>query len=327
MKNGVAQVVARQRARFVARGFDSGFVPCATSMRRVVQVSRNTTRVAWTVKLALEIWNAARNKVLKAAYVRVTIDGDATSAPASPAKSGGSPTSVTTTTKVTTTTIKASAPTTTSPPVTTPVPTTAPRAAGPLSVSTTNRWAGFFEIPGAVSEASATWVVPTLTCSGSTTATSSTWVGIGGISGGNLLQAGMYDNCVGGIQEHGAFAEEFPGSTSSFQLPIRVGDTITATIDDGAGGWEATVTDLTTAQEEIATAADYTGGTSAEWEVEDYGQPTYPLSNWGSESFTALTVNGASAFPTQAYEMLAADGSVVASPSNPSGGVYRIAYQ
>ena len=57
----------------------------------------------------------------------------------------------------------------------------------------------------------------------------------------------------------------------------------------------ATVTDDTTGQEEIGTAADYTGGTSAEWEVEDYGQPTLPLSNFGSETFSQLTVNGAAA--------------------------------
>jgi hypothetical protein len=200
-------------------------------------------------------------------------------------------------------------------------------APGPISVAPTDRWAGYLETPGAVSEASATWVVPSLTCPSTGITYASTWVGVGGFTGGPLLQAGMYDTCLNGFQVHGAFGEEYPGSTNSYSLLIRAGDTVTATVEDTSTGWEAEVTDDTTGEGEIGTAADYTGGTSAEWEVEAYGLPTYPLTNFGSEAFTGLTVNGSAAAPTEALELVADDGSPLAVPSNPAGGVYQVTYE
>ena len=207
------------------------------------------------------------------------------------------------------------------PPTTTTTTTTVPNSNG-FDPQLTSQWAGYFETPGTVNSVSATWVVPSLFCSGTETF-SSTWVGIGGISGGALLQAGMFDNCIGGVAENGAFAEEYPGSTVSFGLLVRPGDTVTATVSDGASGWQAVVTDVTTGQAESASAPDYSGGGSAEWMVEAYGAPGgIAVSDFGSEQLSAFTVGGtpASISGSDVWEMA----NVTA--SDPATGVYRLTY-
>jgi hypothetical protein len=208
---------------------------------------------------------------------------------------------------------------TTSVPTTTT--TTQPSSEG-FDPQLTSQWAGYFETPGDVSSVSATWVVPYLDCS-STETLSSTWVGVGGISGGVLLQAGMFDDCVGGVSENGAFAEEYPGSIANFDLAFSPGDTVTASVSDGASGWRAEVTDVTTGQTEAASAPGYAGGGSAEWMVEAYGAPGgVPVSDFGSEQLSAFTVSGeaASIPPSDVWEM-----SNV-SASDPATGVYRLTY-
>ena len=191
-----------------------------------------------------------------------------------------------------------------------------------FSSTPTDQWAGYYGTFEKVASASGTWTVPSLTCAPGSTTTSSTWVGVGGLDGGVLLQAGMFDNCLGGTEEQGAFAEAYPGSTSSFGLLIRPGDTVTATIEQAASGWDATVTDVTTGQSETGNDPTYAGGSSVEWFVEDYGYPTYPLSNFGSEQFTDVAVNGVNASPSRGWEMVQ-NGTVVAWPADPSRG-YRI---
>ena len=186
----------------------------------------------------------------------------------------------------------------------------------------TSQWAGYFELPGPVSSVSVTWVVPSLVCSGTETF-SSTWVGVGGLDGGVLLQTGMYDKCVGGVAENGAFAEEFPGGTDSFGLLIEPGDTVTATVSDGSGGWTAELTDATTGQAESVNAPGYSGGGSAEWMAEASGVSAgVPMANFGSEQLSSFTVNGAPASVPESdvWEM------ANVTPSDPGAGVYRLTY-
>lgn len=187
----------------------------------------------------------------------------------------------------------------------------------------TRRWAGYFRLSGEVRSVRGTWVVPRLSC-GNVDTRSSTWTGVGGLTGGTLLQAGMYDNCLGGIAVQGAFAEEYPGSTVSFELLIKPGDEVTATIAKGLSGWYARVSDETTGESEVARAPNFRGGTSAEWMVEANGLPEgEPMTNFGSERLRAFSINDAPAriSRTDVYEM----SNVVA--TDPSTGVYRIIFR
>jgi hypothetical protein len=211
-----------------------------------------------------------------------------------------------------------------SPPSTsTPTTTTIPGGSDGFDPIITSQWAGYFETPDAVTSASATWVVPTLTCSGTETTLSSTWVGVGGFAGGALLQAGMYDNCINGVATQGAFAEEYPGSTVSFALFILPGDTVTASVLQTASGWSATVADLTSGQSATAEAPDYAGGGSAEWMAEAYGTPGgVPMSDIGSEQLTSFLVDAQLAVipESDVYAM------TNVTPTDPSSGVYRLTY-
>lgn len=187
----------------------------------------------------------------------------------------------------------------------------------------TDRWAGYFAFRPSVTSVSGTWSVPRLSCS-SVDTRSSTWIGAGGISGGTLLQVGMYDNCLGGVAVQGAFAEEYPGSTVSFQLDIRSGDVVTATVAKSSSSWYARITDLTTRQSAIARASNYQGGTSAEWMVEAYGLPEgNPLTSFGSERLRTFLIDGtlASISSTDVYEM------PHVTATDPATGTYRLIYR
>jgi hypothetical protein len=192
-----------------------------------------------------------------------------------------------------------------------------------LSVTATSRWAGYFESHAAIHSVSASWRVPTLRCSSGTTTMSSTWVGVGGLNGSVLLQAGLFDNCLSGVAVNGGFAEAYPGSTQSFGLLLRPGDRIVATVEDVSGRWQGRVTDATTHQSEGAGAPGYAGGGTAEWMAEAYGQPTYRITNFGSERFLSIRVNGARARPPSAWSLTGAAGNV--HPTDPSRG-YQLVY-
>jgi hypothetical protein len=187
----------------------------------------------------------------------------------------------------------------------------------------TSQWAGYFETPGPVEFASATWIVPRLRCSDKETL-SSTWVGIGGLAGGSLLQAGMYDNCIAGHAVNGGFAEQYPGSTASFDVVAEPGDRITATVDRDARGWSATVVDRTTGQSGTSSAPGYRGGASAEWMAEAYGAAGgVPMTDFGSERLLSFTVDRSPAeIPIgDVYE------TADVRPSDPARGVYRLTFR
>jgi hypothetical protein len=207
-------------------------------------------------------------------------------------------------------------------PSTTTTTTTSP--GGTFDPLTTSQWAGYFEAPGAVNSVSATWVVPTLVCPESETTLSSTWIGVGGFTGGTLLQVGMYDNCLGGTAVQGAFAEEFPGSTVSFQIGISAGDSISVAVSLGPSGWQTTVADLTTDQSVTWDWSGYAGGDSAGWMAEAYGAPGgVPMSDFGSEQLSAFSVNGAPAAIPESDVYAMAN----VSPTDPASGVYRLTYE
>lgn len=134
----------------------------------------------------------------------------------------------------------------------------------------------------------------------------------------------MFDNCIDGVAEQGAFAEEYPGSTVSFGLAVAAGDIVTANVSLSASGWVATVTDRTTGESATADAPDYTGGDSAEWMAEAYGTPGgIPISNFGSEQLSSFSVNAEPAEIPEAdvYAM------VNVAPSDPASGIFRLTYE
>jgi len=156
------------------------------------------------------------------------------------------------------------------------------------------------------------------------------WVGTGGVpwptggTSGALLQTGINTDCVNGVQEDHAWFEELPStpntSRSFLGFPVSPGDSIKATVFQAtSGAWETKVDDLTIGLSAVMVTGEgwgvatdsgdgtfrgqgstaglsYSGGYTAEWIVEDYGQGAspetatlVPLADYGTVTFTDLT--------------------------------------
>jgi len=229
-------------------------------------------------------------------------------------------------------------------------------------------WSGYV-VPSAsslITEASGEWIVPTLDCAATPNSGVSTWVGIGGWSwptggtSGALLQTGVTDNCVNGVQQDSAWWEEVPSSpnqSSAFtSFPVSSGDVIEASVyQTSSGAWETSVDDLTTGLTGIMVTGEgwgvstggsggsfteqgstadlsYLGGYTAEWIVEDYqqggiGGAYVPFANYGTVTFTNLTTSLSpwSLTPGEGVEIVQ-NGTVLSEPSFPSNSGFSVSY-
>jgi len=187
----------------------------------------------------------------------------------------------------------------------------------------------------------ATWTEPSLDCSVTPDAQSSTWVGVDGATNSDLFQTGTAASCSGGVQSDAAWFEELPNSASIFTFPVSPGDTITAHIWQASlGEWAFTVIDSTSNYEGYSGTGGviqpiaYSGPeTSAEWIEED---PTngstgslFPFADFQTVNFSGvgadLTVPTID-FATNGLEMVQ-NGSVLALPSAFSNDGFSVTYQ
>jgi hypothetical protein len=153
-----------------------------------------------------------------------------------------------------------------------------------------------YDTAGSVSEAGASFTVPALASCTAQTATS-IWVGVGGFTGGTLLQAGIFYDCDG--RGLGAFVEEYPGPTGDFPLAISPGNSVTITLaeEGDSGTWLVTFTDNSTGVSSSTTATPgYDAAGSAGFVIEADGQLAsgayLPQTGFGSLTING-TVNGA----------------------------------
>ena len=191
---------------------------------------------------------------------------------------------------------------------------------------TTTNWAGYVvHSHPRLTNAGANLTVPTLDCARTPNAGESTWVGLGGATpgAGFLLQAGVQSVCVNGVQtDSSAWWELFPpyGQVFFHAMTISPGDRVRATVQRTAGGvWEARLDDLNTGISSVmrtgegwGTVSDsspntwlaragttpglrYTGGHTAEWIEEAYGDALSssltPLADFKAVHFTKLTAS------------------------------------
>ncbi|HWB23728.1 MAG TPA: G1 family glutamic endopeptidase [Gaiellaceae bacterium] len=237
----------------------------------------------------------------------------------------------------------------------------------PPPVSQSSNWSGYV-VPSStmVTQASGSWLVPTLNCVDTPNAGESTWVGIGGYglptgrTSGVLLQTGITDQCVNGAQQDSGWFEEVPSTPNESKafrsFPVSPGDAMTASVYQASGGaWETRIDDLTTGLSGImvtgkgwGVAADasgtqtfseqgttsgltYAGGTTAEWIVEDFavGSTTsiVPLANYGTVTFSNLQTSLASWSLTTGVGLAITQGGVTLStPSAPSITGFSVSY-
>ena len=187
-----------------------------------------------------------------------------------------------------------------------------------------------------MSAVSGSWVVPTVTGSGSGTTYSAVWVGIDGYSDGTVEQLGTEQDVVNGKAEYQAWWEMYSTGDGQPEQPIssmtiKPGDSITASVQyltsgSHSGQFELSITDttesesFTTYQTSSSVQSPVASRSSAEWIIEapTVGSGVAALANFGSVTFTnaSATINGVtgpindSAWQSQAINMATSSGTL-----------------
>lgn len=164
-----------------------------------------------------------------------------------------------------------------------------------VTATPTGNWAGYVVDTKNITAVHAAWVVPAVTAP-PTTGYSSTWVGIGGNTTQDLIQAGTEQDVEDGVPTYYAWVEALPDATlgvSPRRLPANPGDAFSVTITNTGGDeWSITLENRTTNQRLTLTATYASCTCSAEW-IEELtavdGMPNAPLANFGAVAFTEAT--------------------------------------
>jgi hypothetical protein len=154
-------------------------------------------------------------------------------------------------------------------------------------------WAGYAVTSGTFTTVAATWTVPRF-APDSPAGADAIWVGIGGVHGDDLIQAGTQETVSGhGSTQYEAWVETLPQASRSVPLPVNAGDSVTVTVQQQDGGdWLAVFVNNTSGKTYQLTLQYASSRSSAEWVVE---APTarrgriLPLDVFGSVSFTGAS--------------------------------------
>jgi hypothetical protein len=234
----------------------------------------------------------------------------------------------------------------------------------PFAGSSTTNWSGYVLSSGSVlTQTSAQWTVPTLNCADTANATSSTWVGTGGVTGptggssGPLLQTGTEDDCVNGVQHDAGWWELVPNtpnySDSFSNFTVAPGNTMAAYVyQEPSGAWVTQLNDLTTGlsgtmitgegwgvgpigasftYQGSTAGVSYIGADTAEWIVEDVtnaqSSSLFSFANYGSVTFSNLTTDLASWYlaPSDGVEIVQ-NGVTLSVPSPIDNGEFTVTY-
>ena len=170
----------------------------------------------------------------------------------------------------------------------------APPAAVTTATSSAN-WSGYAVQAKNVTAVHAAWIVPAVVAPPAT-GYAATWVGIGGVTTQDLIQAGTEQDIEDGVPTYYAWVEVLPDDTlgvSPRRLPAHPGDLFSVTITNTAGNdWSITLENRTTAQRLSLTVTYQSCTCAAEWveELPDIGGVSDPaVANFGSATFTEAT--------------------------------------
>jgi hypothetical protein len=204
-----------------------------------------------------------------------------------------------------------------------------------VGTDTSLNWAGYVATSGAFTSVGANWAVPTATGTNSNLSADATWVGIGGISSADLIQAGTQTVIQGGVPSYQAWYELLPAASVQVPLTVHPGDAMTISIAEQASStWEISFGDASTGQSYQASVPYSSSLSSAEWieEMPSDARNFVALDNFGTVSFTgAFAVqNGTqmtpSALGAQPMTMITSAGQALASPSSlgPDGASFTV---
>lgn len=210
----------------------------------------------------------------------------------------------------------------------------------PVGYESTN-WSGYMSASGTFTSVTGAWVVPTVSGNGTSTSADGTWIGIGGVTTGDLIQAGTQDIVTAsGMVSTTAFYEMLPQASITIPgVSVAPGDSVSTTITElSAGSWKISFSDLSDNETFSLTVSYASSESSAEWIEED---PSYangslvPFATFGSVSFSggattvggsSFTIAGANSSP---ITLVTSSGKAIAVPSKltADGGGFTVTQQ
>jgi hypothetical protein len=214
------------------------------------------------------------------------------------------------------------------------------------ALTTTNQnsvnWSGYIATaPTPFTSVSATWTVPSVT--GSTTAFSSAWVGIGGVyrNSNKLIQAGTEQDIISGTPVYTVWYEVYPKPPVTVGT-ISSGDSVTVSISENSGNppsWHIKITAVNDNNEPIVSLSqdidvkaktNFAAEATAEFIVERpllvVGHQIAPLAEFSSVTFSGCTTSqdGLSSLDQALAVTMTSDGTstgtTLASPDNSLSG-------
>jgi hypothetical protein len=191
------------------------------------------------------------------------------------------------------------------------------------SASSSSNWSGYAASGGTFTSVTATWTVPTV--SSTTAGADATWVGIGGLTTRDLIQAGtqaMVD--ASGTVQYSSWIEMLPASSRTVPLSVTAGDSVTVTLTQQSGNdWLISMKNNTTGGTYSITVQYASSNSSAEWvqEAPSVGRGLVALDQFGSLQFSGATAvrdgksMSLSALGAKAITMINGQGQPLAQPS------------
>jgi hypothetical protein len=193
--------------------------------------------------------------------------------------------------------------------------------------SSSSNWSGYAASGGTFTSVTATWTVPTV-AAGSPGA-DATWVGIGGLTSEDLIQAGTQAMVDGsGTVEYSSWIEMLPQSSRTVPLSVSAGDSVTVTVTQQSGNdWLIAMKNSTTGGTYRVTVQYRSSNSSAEWvqEAPSVGRGLVSLDQFGTVQFTEGsavrdgTTMSLSALGAKAITMINRQGEPIAQPSTIAG--------
>ena len=187
---------------------------------------------------------------------------------------------------------------------------------------TSSNWSGYVASGGTYTSVTGTWIVPQV--GATTTGADATWVGIGGVSGTDLIQAGTQATVSGGSVSYEAWIEMLPDSSRTVSFDVAPGDSVTVSITEQTGGeWLIKMANNTTQATYQRTVRYASSRSSAEWiqEAPSAGRGIIPLDDFGTLRFTGGSAvrdgktQSLSALGATAVAMINRAGQAIAQPS------------
>jgi len=188
--------------------------------------------------------------------------------------------------------------------------------------SSSSNWSGYAASGGTFTSVTATWTVPAV--SETSPGADATWVGIGGLSSRDLIQAGTQAMVYGSGVAYTAWIEMLPQSSRDVPLSVTAGDSVTVTITQQSGNdWVVAMKNNTTGGTYNVTVQYSSSNSSAEWvqEAPSVGRGLVSLDQFGTVLFRAASAVGDGKTMTlaglgaKAITMINGQGQAIAQPS------------